>query len=386
MFPPKTDFCYTPGLSQELFEHTHHVVAQSTNKYYTDYHALNHMSMTQRWDMQWFTLDTSSRPIPTMDASLVCVTKLPWAATSTSIWPPVKKTYKKRRVGTRSDPAAAHDTPLEHMPVEDDANIHPDHFPDEAEDEREEREEVWEEEGAEPAALAALLDETEFMALEASTTLEAAGISNIMTTEVDTGNEQGTSSNADLSTHALAVPPFPATPHGEIGPRRAVGSAEAMPDMHPDPAQVVQEVPLSPAQPKATGTPRGSTQAASATLAVPGGRISFYVARGAFEAQCGNKAHGKCTLSRTCNGRRRGQAGMVGGRPVAFMALWLARGGCGSKAEHWDRGANNFTQAERRAKRRELEGMDLGPSLLAFERAKAPGEDSEAEDLSGIWP
>ena len=151
--------------------------------------------------------------------------------------------------------------------------------------------------------------------------------------------------------------------------------------------QEVPEVPVVPEVPQRLASTRTSTMTATASLSVPGGRISFYITRGSFEAQCYNKAHGKCTLSRTCNGRRmRGHDGIMGGRPVPFLALWLGRGGCANKALHWDRDANTFSKADRLAKRREIEGMELGRELLGFEREKAVDEESEAEDLAGIWP
>eukprot|EP00971_Amphidinium_carterae_P314108 6243454-Amphidinium_carterae.1 len=97
-----------------------------------------------------------------------------------------------------------------------------------------------------------------------------------------------------------------------------------------------------------------------------GGRLSFYDSKQLFEAQCPNKAHGKCTLSRTCNGRRaKGKPHLVGGRPVDFMALWLEKAfDCPDKASHWSLGAECFSQEARRAMRAQVATMAGGSEFL----------------------
>eukprot|EP00971_Amphidinium_carterae_P191721 3804149-Amphidinium_carterae.1 len=93
----------------------------------------------------------------------------------------------------------------------------------------------------------------------------------------------------------------------------------------------------------------------------------------------------KCALTRTAVGRRRAGR-VVAGRPVGFMACWLSRAHAGDRAAHWDKHLNKFGHAERKAMREQVLAVPGGPELLAFERAKEDNEDSEPEDLVGLWP
>ena len=127
----------------------------------------------------------------------------------------------------------------------------------------------------------------------------------------------------------------------------------------------------------------GRTMAA-ATVEVPGGRIPYHHSKDAFEATCCNKAHGKCVLTRTCQGRDSKGHGIFGGRPVGFLGSWLAHHDVDTKEAHWNKASMQYTQAERLAKRREIQATVAGVALLSFERAKERGEDSEPETLKAL--
>ena len=115
--------------------------------------------------------------------------------------------------------------------------------------------------------------------------------------------------------------------------------------------------PLPPpmAAPEAGEGQKKKRQAALAVVFVPGGKLTYYYsAKNAIcTAECRNKSHGRCVMTKTMRGRAdktnarlRGQ-----GRPVGYLAAWLAKGAeYVSKAQHWAV-ENQPTFAERRAAR-----------------------------------
>ena len=152
-------------------------------------------------------------------------------------------------------------------------------------------------------------------------------------------------------------------------------------DEVPDDPRVVPRVPRSRG---------GPTSSAVGQMFVGGGVLSFYVSKQCFEARCGNPEHNRerrCVLSRSSLGRRvKGHATRMGGRPVAFMYLWLKKSmEIPDRAGHWDP-ACTFTVDERREAREVLKGNDAGKILLDFERTREAEEPEEAETLVGIWP
>ena len=147
--------------------------------------------------------------------------------------------------------------------------------------------------------------------------------------------------------------------------------------------------PPPPALPKAKGRAAGVRQRAFSSLILEHGRITYYVNKNAFEATCNNPSHGlsgACVLSRTANGRRRGNR-IAGGRPVAFLAAWLQLGAqCNSKEEHWDRARwqEHLSHANRSSVRAALKDRAFGPILMAHERPREEDEDEEPATLEGL--
>lgn len=78
---------------------------------------------------------------------------------------------------------------------------------------------------------------------------------------------------------------------------------------------------------------------ATVTVEMPGGSVSFYESKQAFQAVCEHRGHGRCVATRTRNSRGLTSDGFpMGGRPVGFLAAWLQRGEhCLTKAAHWMR-------------------------------------------------
>jgi hypothetical protein len=115
-----------------------------------------------------------------------------------------------------------------------------------------------------------------------------------------------------------------------------------------------------------------------AMVYVTGGCIKWYRSKNVFEAHCDNPRHVGCVLSRTStDGRRRQQ-----GRCLGFLVRWLrsgSEGDCNSKAAHWSAERLNPSRELRIESRTTLKAMHTGAHMLAFERPKRLGEDSEPE-------
>lgn len=177
---------------------------------------------------------------------------------------------------------------------------------------------------------------------------------------------------------ALGLPPDdipPPPPRGSAG--EAAGSATAnAAGVHPEPV-VAPPIPVEP---------RPNRRGAIVTMHVPGGSISFYASKGAFEAVCENRLHGRCVLTRTnASKRARHDAGgvAIGGRPVAFLAAWLGAGqDLPTKEAHWSADAMERPLAERQELRRTIGGIASGRTLLACERPLLDGEPEEAPSLA----
>lgn len=129
----------------------------------------------------------------------------------------------------------------------------------------------------------------------------------------------------------------------------------------------------------------GPRTAAVATICLRGGKISFYEKGNMVECICHTNGHGKCVLTRRMHGDRRGRA-TAQGRPLGLASAWLSNGHkCSAKLEHREAGAAWPTLEERRAGRAALKAMAQRGSadavvLLACERGKRDGEDSELEE------
>lgn len=152
----------------------------------------------------------------------------------------------------------------------------------------------------------------------------------------------------------------------------------------PAPVEAAQPAPAPDAPPAPVAERRART-AAEVTYYVPGGSIAFYPSKACFQAVCECGAHGRCVLTRTHRSRQSAASDMpIGGRPVGFLAAWLARGeGCSDKTEHWSPDAMINSQEFRAQQRALIANTPGGRLLLSFERPAAPGEPDEPETLRG---
>ena len=120
---------------------------------------------------------------------------------------------------------------------------------------------------------------------------------------------------------------------------------------------------------------------------VPGGSLTWYRS-GYIEAQCGNKKHvGKrCVLTRKAgapSGTAKGGPGS--GRPVGFLAAWLARGcECGSRERHWADDNMVIPWAERMLARMYVLDLPIGVDLSDKERPANDAYDQDGEPLADV--
>eukprot|EP00971_Amphidinium_carterae_P040974 804844-Amphidinium_carterae.1 len=151
----------------------------------------------------------------------------------------------------------------------------------------------------------------------------------------------------------------------------------------------IPEPPPPPAD--ARGLPKAKTIAASRTFvgcasivcSIAGGRLAYYDSKECFEATC--PSHKGCKLTRTVHGKVDKTGKAYAGRPLGAMCIWLEQHSIAtSKAEHKVRDSPAYSRSERLRARRALASDDDHKSLLAFERTKQTGEDSEPETLKGL--
>ena len=121
----------------------------------------------------------------------------------------------------------------------------------------------------------------------------------------------------------------------------------------------------------------GPRMAPEVRLHVPGGVLVYYGKDGRFTAECDNPLHGRCVATRFNRIRSR-----MRGRPVGFLAAWLAAGPLAAdREEHWRpmmaeiEGDLEMRQAHRRA----VLAMERGADLLQHEKDSDAGLDREPE-------
>ena len=157
------------------------------------------------------------------------------------------------------------------------------------------------------------------------------------------------------------------------------------------PAALAQEAPepeeaagVDPARPfveRQAPQRAGAGEPALATCSMPGGRVSFHVSKGSFEAVCNNPNHGpgRCVLTRVARSKRLLGGLRGGGRPLGFLCCWLAKGEhLADRRDHRDSGFWSFSFEERSAARAALAATEAGRALLACEREHDPAIDEPA--------
>eukprot|EP00971_Amphidinium_carterae_P039977 784829-Amphidinium_carterae.3 len=378
-------------LGQSLTELVHlqkPVPAQATKQFYTDMHALVLLDPKQIWTLSFYELQLSGRALLSLDPSKITVLPMSRDFLHMPLWPPIRK----RQVGTekrraqagkrRSRPSTvhSHDPSVACEHTADVSDAVGGEAPDDCE--------------VDEADVGALIDEMQDEPGDSMWLSEMEDLLDRVEAETYAASLSARANHSEASTSVLASVsaretdincPSVAEVHS---PARAAGSEVGQEAINPSStiAAVATTVPVS-RTPHMQG-PRCFTGMADATLFVPGGKICYYASKSSFEARCSNRAHGTCVVTRTNRGRKpRGSDFPLGGRPVAWMALWLSRSvACADKASHWAKEDNMFDHASRIAKRQELEQNPHARDVLAFERVPEVGEESERADLKGLWP
>lgn len=147
------------------------------------------------------------------------------------------------------------------------------------------------------------------------------------------------------------------------------------------------EASVPPPPPPAVGEGR-PRRGATVSVAMPGGTVAYYASKQSFEAVCDHRSHGRCVLTRTKHAKGKTAAGLAkGGRPVGYLAAWLAAGEHEeSKAAHW-RTENLKPSYDLRATARAqiAASGEAGRLLLSCERPRAEGESDEPASLEGYY-
>eukprot|EP00971_Amphidinium_carterae_P174033 3449492-Amphidinium_carterae.4 len=385
------DFAQLPGQDASS------ICLKAALQFCDEWHAWKDLDLQQAWTLSYYILESSERGLEKLCPKYVSVVAYKQLQ-ELHLWPTKRKPSKRK---TRPASAGNMSSVVHPVPV--------DEVSDESLDEEEEggnelleleenAAEDEEDNNSEDDCLEDLLWRTAEMAeetpklqseadegaREASSTMRdglehpafeaahvEASLATTMAACIDVGN--GARSSTDQAPNIALGPEVPC-----MGAEDGVSGSQ--------PAACIAE-PASQRSPQRDLGRKGPSDKATATLEVEGGRISYYAKKESFEAVCKNKAHSKCVLTRTAKGRRRkGRDGLYGGRPVAFMTLWLSRHECATKQEHWSTEQNMFTWTERHACRELLGVMPDAQALMCYEREPEPNEGSEPKDLFGMWP
>lgn len=306
------------------------------SKFLTFYEAMRLVHDCVEVQVSWYKLEETLAPIGAFNPNTVAVLPLDAALEPTAIWPPRPRAapkYPPRRSPVGGEVAGESLVPIEDEEVSEDPEVF---------------------DSQEPVTEAEDPDEFEDLDAALAEVLEVY----------------------DEEASAEAVPLVPV-----VAP-----DAEAL--VQPENAPAPEE-PAPPPAPKAEAgrQRRGVRGSATLTFHVAGGSISYYPSKTAFEAVCNHPEHGRCVVTRTSRAMAGSRRGPESGRPVGFLAAWLAAGQSrASKQEHWATECFDRPHAERAAFRVAIGGSAAGRTLLECERPAGPDEDLEPMNLQPYLP
>eukprot|EP00971_Amphidinium_carterae_P175667 3481791-Amphidinium_carterae.1 len=321
-----------------------------------EYEAYDKLDRSLQWRVAWWQLENSTRPLPSLDPEYVSV--VPLEVQSSQVWPLQcnrKSTRKVPRGHTSAASASSHAVP---EVVSDAEQIM--ELDDSASDE-------WEIVPAEENENTDLLLRAEIL---------QDWVENFV--HSDAGPVQGAAQHTE---------PEDELQDGSCSGGMPIDDATNAPVVAAESAQSSTIVEVAshgnglrgPQNPRAAAL-RTTCIGAEITIQVGTGRLSFYPSKSCFEAVCGNRAHGRCVMSRTNRCRKNGN---IGGRPVPFLCCFLENSGVASKQDHFATANLAFPKHKRTTWRRHLEQTPEGRHLLSLERPRQQGEDSEPESLEG---
>lgn len=314
-----------------------HQKNQASGRFLTEYEGFGMAFGQGSVDLRWYRLQSNGRAVAQVTPDLVPIELHPGLPDASRVWPIARRRAARQHPPPPKAPASA---PIEDGDGQDPGEISPDEGAD--------VEQPAEEEDRGSLLREALLrgEELEFGGLEGK---EPAR-------ENPVGRAMGSAGGAAAPDGSQPPPPPPPQPDAAIDA-------------------------FEPEVPGAR--PGGARKGAEVTMYVPGGSISFYSSKMAFEAVCDNPAHGRCVVTRTCRGKKKaGDAFARGGRPLGFLGAWLGAGeACATKTDHWlqfDRPLD-----ERTLVRQRMLEVASGKTLASHERPREVGEPEEPESLAG---
>jgi hypothetical protein len=326
------------------------VCSQATNEYKVEYLAYSKMSRHCTWTVTWYKLLDSIRPTEACVPHTVSAVPLVIRAAGSQFWPPTRQRHKNATVATQLGVLGGGDG---------------------------EEHDGW----GSVAGLTYDLDEDQGIGEPGhgdDCGLPPVDDGLLARAEAEYHLRAEEEASAEL---AHAPPGVPAEPeHAEHAPATPGAVAPGTP------AEGAPGTPALSQHSGHSGMPRafGSRTVPVATVELPGGRISFQSSTSSFQATCMNKGHGTCLMTRTSHCRLIKGHGVCGGRPVGFLATWLAHHGVATKSEHWDKTAMQYTHAERLEHRMQVVASAAGATLCSFERELEEGEGLEPDTLKGL--
>lgn len=314
-------------------------IAQVAGRFLTDYDAMELVADKGTIDIEWHQLVRSTRPIAEVKPG--CISIRPMKAVQRSRLRPGKRTRVPRHPPAGLAGASASDAPP--AAVEDAST------------------------SSEESDLAALEEEP-------TDEVENGELADLLAMAEGVDFANGLLEDAEGAAEAQQLGNATSPPQGGAEARGAE-AAEAPPTAPPAPPAAVP--PIHAARPR-----RGAT----VTLHMPGGSVSHYASKSAFEAVCDRPGHGRCVLTRTCKARGLTAEGWPkGGRPVGFLSAWLAAGEeAPTKEDHWREVCLQRSLQARQELRATIAGCgESGTLLLSCERPLAANEPPEPPTLEG---
>ena len=341
---------------------------EATHEYLIEHQAMQLLDTTDEWELQFYLLMESDKPIASPWPKKVALEKM---GSPEHFWP-VRRTRQKKTV------AGVH-MGWDLLPL-----------PAEGEEQNPDQEDVESEDGigipAEGMVASPMdeieIDETDLLVLEAEA-LEFLDKHPRKRQRED--DEPALVAAATLSAEPAATPTAMAEQPelgnmalaDEPGPE---ASNEASTEAAPVPPKAA-----SPALPRVIGAREAGLDA----VWFGSGKLTFYPKTNSIEVVCCNLAHnvGKtsCKMTRTCQGRH-GKAGLLGGRPCGFLCAWLDWGEqVPDKSSHWAKllWSSELSLPKRRDARAKLLSFPAGVQLASHERPQAQGEAEEPDTLDG---
>eukprot|EP00971_Amphidinium_carterae_P143266 2838343-Amphidinium_carterae.1 len=289
------------------------VASQATLRFLTEFEALDTLCRSCTWQLEWYELDKSLRPVDIIHPEYIRVLQLHEGSVPKHIWPKQTRPRKKRlhhpflAVAAKKSLRGSSTTVQTGDSVQDDAS---------SDDDVSESSSVA---GDSPDhALSTVNSDLVALAEDWNPLFDSVDLQ--MLDEKDPPHVSSIPTDEEALEKAEAATLIAACAY-----RRAHNIS---PPRHPTSASEAQQS-ASSHELLATGLPhiygpRAGMLPAAAGCKLEGGRIHFHHSKQSFEAWCSQ--HKGCSLSRTQKARKKAKTGGLpqGGRPLGFLAAWLS--------------------------------------------------------------